>query len=370
MRKIRVLYMHGGILARGGTETFMMNTLRNIGDDIHIDFLVHGFEKGVYDNEIIELGSKIHYIPIKSKDYFGNKREMTRVIKEGNYDIVHAHLNAMNGPALKIAKKLGVGIRISHSHASEHYTTNPIKMMLNNHAMKSIPKYATDLFSCSKVAGDFLYDGLPYKIWYNAIPTDLFAYDVSTRDRLRKEYSLEDSLVIGHIGRFNFQKNHEQLIRIFNQLLNEYSNAKLVLVGEGELESNVRSQVSKLGINESVIFMGSISNVPEMLSMFDVFLLPSVFEGLPYVLVEAQANGLLVLSSDKIDKETKIIDNFYFIDPSNIDQWVTTFKENYPYNRNFDISVFEKRGFNITSATEKLHDFYIDAYTKLRSRDD
>ena len=362
MEQIKILYMHGGTLARGGTEAFMMNTFRNVSDFVHIDFLVHGFEEGIYDAEIKAKGSKVFYVPIKSKDYFGNVREIKRILKEGNYDIVHAHLNAMNGPVLKIAKQMGVPIRISHSHASKHYTTNKIKLFLNNRAMKKIPHYATELVSCSDVAGKFLYGNHPFKVLYNAIDVDKYAFNLENRAKIRAQYNLGDAMVFGHIGRFNFQKNHHQLINIFAALHAKTPNSKLVLVGEGELLEDVKSQISKMGLDNAVVFTGTLSNIDEMLSAFDCFLLPSVFEGLPYVLVEAQANGLLVLASDTVDFETKISHRFFFLDPNNIEAWLQCFKDNYLEDRSIDREEFSKRGFVISEAAAKLEYDYINQY--------
>lgn len=369
MEQIKILYMHGGTLARGGTEAFMMNTFRNVSDAVHIDFLVHGFEEGVYDAEIRAKGSHVYHVPIKSKDYFGNVREIKRILKEGNYDIVHAHLNAMNGPVLKIAKEMGVPIRISHSHASKHYTTNKLKLFLNNRAMKMIPHYATELVACSDVAGKFLYGNRPFKVLYNAIDVEKYAFNQANRLKIREQYQLGDAMVFGHVGRFNFQKNHHQLINIFAALHAKNPNSKLVLVGEGELQEDVKAQVHQLGLQDAVIFTGSLSNIDEMLSAFDCFLLPSVFEGLPYVLVEAQANGLLVLAADTVDFETKISHNFFFLDRNDIDAWVNCFNANYTQDRTIDFVEFSKRGFVVSEAAAKLEYDYINQYLKVQKGD-
>ncbi|AMC92901.1 hypothetical protein AOC36_02545 [Erysipelothrix larvae] len=358
MEQIRVLYIHGGTLARGGTESFMMNTLRTISRDIHIDFVVHGDEKGVYDDEVEALGSSLMHVPIKSKDPLGNKRMLTKIMREGNYDIVHAHLNAMNGPALKIAKACGIKVRISHSHASEHYTQNPLKTYLNNRAMKSIPKVATDLFSCSQKAGDFLYGTHPYTIWYNAVELDRFAFDRNKQEKLKAELNLSDKRVYGHIGRFNFQKNHPQLIKIFEAIHREDPKSHLVLVGTGEREMEIQQLIHSLALDDAITHLGSISNVHEILNLFDLFVLPSLFEGLPYVLVEAQANGLPIISSDNIDQETKINDNFIFIDPNDIERWVKTAQTLELKDRSIDVQRFIDRGFELKSATQKLEHYY------------
>ena len=151
---VRVLYINGNIMKRGGIEAFMMNYFRHIDHSkVHIDFLVHGYEKGVYDDEIIAAGSKIFHVPTKSKHPITYQKELQKLFKSEHFDIVHSHLDAMSGWVLKIAKRCGVPIRIAHSHNTAHLTTNFLKRIVNESAKKQITKQATDLFACSEAAG-------------------------------------------------------------------------------------------------------------------------------------------------------------------------------------------------------------------------
>ena len=207
---VKVLYINGNIMKRGGIEMFMMNYFRHIDKSkVHIDFLVHGNENGVFDDEIIAAGSRIFHVPTKSKHPLTYQRELRKLFKSEYFDIVHSHLDAMSGWALKIAKECGVPIRIAHSHNTDYLTTNRIKRAINDYWKKQIPQYATYLFACSQMAGEWLFGkNSKFKIVNNAIELERFHYNEEIRNCIRKENNWDEMFVIGHIGRFDYQKNH------------------------------------------------------------------------------------------------------------------------------------------------------------------
>lgn len=368
MEPIRVLYVNGGIMSRGGIESYMMNYYRHLDrSKIQIDFIVHGFEKGVYDDEVISLGGKIYNIPIKSKDYFANIRALRKIFSSGNYKIVHSHMDAMSIVVLKEAKKGGIPIRIAHSHNTKHLTNNKVKFLLNEFARKNITKYATHLFACSRVAGEWLfgYDSMKNRkvsIINNAIDIDKFKFDEKRRKELRKEYNIENNFVIGHVGRFDYQKNHMFLLEILKEVKLKISNSKLILVGDGHLREQILGKIEELNLKNDVIILSNRSDVNELNNMFDLFILPSLFEGLPVVAIEAQANGLSCIFSDTITKEVAINKNVIFVEKSNeLEMWINKIIDvkNQFSNREADNKMLVQKGYCIKKEAEKLQQIYL-----------
>jgi len=365
MEPIRVLYINGGIMDRGGISAFMMNYYRHIDRrKVQIDFVVHGFEKGVFDDEIHELGGEIYNVPVKSKDYLGNIRELRKIFKSGKYKIVHSHMDAMGAVVLREAKKSGIPIRIAHAHNTDHLTNNFLKYILNEVARKTIKNYATHLFACSESAGIWLYgknavkEG-KVKIIKNAIEVEKYIFDLNKRNSLRKKFNLENNFVVGHIGRFDYQKNHIFLLHVFSQLVNKIPNAKLILVGDGHLREKIEREIEELGLKNSVILLGQRDDVNELLNMFDVFVFPSLFEGLGIAAVEAQANGLKCFLSNTIPHEVKITDKVEFLSIESIEDWVNALTNVSYYDRNINYTDFVKAGYEIKNAAKELCEMYI-----------
>lgn len=378
MEPIRILYVNGGIMHRGGIESYMMNYYRHIDrTKVQIDFIVHGNEKGVYDDEIEELGGKIYHVPVKSKDYIGNIRKLKLIFKSGKYKIVHSHMDAMSMVVLKIAKQCGIPIRIAHSHNTQHLTNNKLKFILNEYARKNVSKYATHLFACSEAAGKWLFgknniDEGNVEIINNAIEMDKFKFNNDKRIKIRKELNLKDEFVIGHIGRFDYQKNHIFLLEIFKDTLKYIPNAKLILIGDGHLRSTIEDKIIKLDIKENVIMLGTRPDISDITNAFDIFLLPSLFEGLPVVAIESQANGLPCLFSDDITKEVDFTKMSYFIPRNeNLKLWSHTILE--IYNKsitrfNIDDKLISSK-YNIKKEAIKLQDMYILMMEECKNED-
>lgn len=371
MEPIRVLYVNGGIMQRAGTESYMMNYYRNIDrTKIQIDFIVHGNEKGVYDDEIKELGGEIYNVPVKSKDYIGNIKAIESILKTGKYKIIHSHMDAMSMVVLKIAKKCGIPIRIAHSHNTQHHTKNKIKFILNEYARKNICKYATHLFACSEDAARWLFGDEAInegnvKIINNAINIEKFKFNKKKRDILRENMCITDNFVIGHIGRFDYQKNHIFLLDIFKETLNYIPNAKLVLVGDGHLRKEIEKKIKDIGIEDDVILTGNVENVYELINTFDLFILPSLFEGLGIVLIEAQANGLPCIASNNVPKDVNLSNLVSFVDLNDtlrtwVDKIIELKKEN--LNRENAYTVLESCGYNISIEAKRLEKIYLSLY--------
>lgn len=368
MEPIKVLYVYGGIMAHGGIETFMMNNFREMDSDkVHIDFVVHGNGMGIYDQEILEQGSKIYHVPIRSKNPLGNYKEIKNILLNNDYLIVHSHMDAMNSWVLKIAEQCGVPIRISHSHNTDHLTNNKFKYALNEYAKSNIARHATHLMACSESAGRWLYGEKTVKnnevtIVPNAISTEKYKFHLKHRTNIRREFNLkEKDIVIGHIGRFDYQKNHAMILDIFKEIVVNYPDAKLLLVGVGHLKSKIMSKIRDLNLTNNVIFTGNRNDVPALLSAMDLFLFPSLFEGLGIVLIEAQANGLPCLVSTTVPKEVEITN---LVTYENLDEHPADWAKKAldiidETNRNLDTSQQVKNaGYDINASAKKLEEYY------------
>lgn len=299
------------IMNLGGLENFIMNIYRNIDrSQFQFDFLVHRQERGFFDDEIEELGGRIfRFNPIRPTQFFKYKNELrTFFLSHREYKIIHSHLNENSGIILSVAKEMKIPVRIAHSHAKA--TAGPYKF-LRKLIKKSIPYYSTVNLACSKDAGKWLFNSKKFEVFNNSIDCDKFKFQQNTtkNNLLRKSLNIKpDEFVLGLIARFSPTKNHQFLIEVFSELLKIEKKSKLILIGDGELKEDILNKVKKHNIIDSVIFVGNVSNPQDYLSIMDVFVLTSFYEGMPLSLIEAQCNGLPILMSDTIPSEIEITD--------------------------------------------------------------
>ena len=358
---VKVLYVNGNIMKRGGIEAFMMNYFRAIDKSkVKIDFLVHGYGKGVYDDEIIAAGSTIHHVPTKSKHPIKYARELKRILLNEKYDVVHSHLDAMSGWVLKIAKECGVPVRIAHSHNTDHLTNNKLKRIVNDFAKKQIPIYATDLIACSKMAGEWLFGSdAKFVIVKNAIPINDFIFDKAMRQKIRDEYDWSDKIVLGHVGRFDYQKNQEFLIELLQRLLKKKSKYRLVFVGGGDDMEHIKALAEQKGVQKQCYFMGSRPDVNKFYNAFDIFLLPSRFEGLGIVAIEAQVNGLPSVVSLGVPEEAVLCKNVLRLSLEKICEWEKAVLEIDLKRKKENPAEVEKAGYSIQKEVAWLEEFYL-----------
>lgn len=363
---IRVAQIIGKWLG-GGVEAVVMNYYRNIDrSKIQFDFICDEDSTNIPYDEIKKLGGKVIIIPPYQKVIKYHKA-LKKVLKEGNYKMVHSHINTLSVFPLFAAKCVGVPVRIAHSHSTSN--KKEWKKTLMKNALKPFSKvFATNYMCCSEYAGRWLFGNKEYDkgnvyLLNNAIDLDKFKYDEKVRKRKRKELGIkDDTLVIGHIGRFVAQKNHTFLIDIFNELHKKNKKTLLVLVGQGPKVGETKEKVNSLKLTDSVMFLGQRNDANELYQAFDVFLLPSLYEGLPVVGVEAQASGLLCVLSDEMTKETKILDSTEFVSLSEttskwsdiIEKKIKKFKRLEPTKE------ITKNNFNIKKEADKLEKMYIE----------
>ncbi|MFN7250049.1 MAG: glycosyltransferase family 1 protein [Anaerobacillus sp.] len=302
---------------RGGLETMLMNYYRKVDrSKIQFDFMVNRTERGHYDDEIETLGGKIYRMPAIRP---GNYRKYFRMLdeffqKNPEYKVVHSHINENSSFVLRAAKRAGVPCRIAHSHISD--LGLDIKFPFRIYARLAMKEQPNRYFACSNQAGQWLFGKKSQEkviILNNAVNVEEFRFNQNERVEIRSELNAKDRLVIGHIGRFNKQKNHDFIIDIFSEVHKIDPTALLVLVGEGHLRDRIEEKVKKLGLTNHVRFLGVRKDISKLMQGFDLFLFPSLFEGLPVVLVEAQAAGLNCIVSNSITKETDITGKLQFL---------------------------------------------------------
>lgn len=325
---MKILFIMPRELGVGGIETVTLAYWKQLLQRGHkIDFVCHGFERGIHDDEIENEGSLIYRVPIKSKNFWGNIRAINNVIKNGKYDVVHAHMNATSGIYLKIAKKYGVKCRVSHSHCSSYkaFTSNLVKIIINEIEKNKTSKYATIRLACSEMAGKWLYGRKNFYVVQNGVDVELYKYDEYVRRVMRKQLNIkDDEILLGHIGSFIECKNHRYLIDVFQRVYQESGKYKLVLVGDGELQGDIKKYVCERKLQNNVIFLGQRNDIWKCLQAMDVFLLPSISEGAPVAAIEAQANGLKCIFSNGISREVFINETTIGLDITDEDKnkWV------------------------------------------------
>lgn len=240
-------------------------------------------------------------------------------------------------------------------------TTNPIKFQINEFARRNINKYATNRFACSNEAGKWLFGDAPFKVIHNAIDTSEFAFDDDKRKILREKYAVsEDTILLGHVGRFDTQKNHAFLIDMFAELAKKNDNYKLMCVGDGWLRGDIEKQISENNLNDKVILAGQQENARDYYNVFDLYVFPSLFEGLSFVLIEAQANGLTCISSDGVPQETNLSGaNKMLYLPLEKQAWVDKIIELGKPVRYDGGKYVVEHGYDITHEAKKLEDMYL-----------
>lgn len=355
----------------GGVEAVIMNYYRAMNrGKIQFDFICDEDSTNIPYEEIKSLGGKVILIPPYQK-LFKYQRVLKKILREGNYKIVHSHINALSVFPLRIAKKVGVPIRIAHSHS----TTN--KKEWKKNFFKSILKpfskvYATNYFCCTEHAGRWLFGNKKYEngeiyILNNAINLEKFIYNEKIRENKRAELKIDkDTIVLGHIGRFVEQKNHKFLINIFNEVHKKNINTKLILVGQGPLKKEIEQQIKQLNIEDYVLMLGQRADVNEIYQAFDIFLFPSLYEGLGMVAIEAQAAGNLCIVSTEIPKVAKVTKKMEFLDLSSPNQrWVDCILsaiDNIGEKSDISIDEFVNAGYDIKQESIKLEKQYLKLY--------
>lgn len=357
MKVKRVLIVTTTNFGFNGITSVIMNYYRNIDrDKIQFDFAIGEEIHGSLEEEIKELGGKVFKMPSRKKRTIKYIKSLKKLVEINKYKIVHVHGNSgtlyLDIHALK---SVGVPVRIAHSHNS---TCN--YKFIHKLLKTSLNKEITDAIACSNLAGDWLYNR-EYIIINNGIDIRKFVFNKNIRNEYRRKMNLQNKFVIGHIGHFSYQKNHDFLLRTFKEVYDRNKSAVLMLVGDGKLRQDIEKKIDDFSLKESVIILGKRNDVAELMQAMDVFLLPSRFEGLPVVLVEAQTSGLKCIVSDSITKECQITGRVKYLSLyEDVNCWISEIlKYNKNYNRDNVEEMIINSNYNIKNEVKKLEQIYL-----------
>lgn len=312
------------VFKAAGIESFIMNMYRNIDrSKVQFDFFVMSNEDSCYDEEIQLLGGNKYTINVKANNTFiriqKEAKALYEFLCEHEYKVIHIHYTTpLRAPYLLAAKKAGVPVRIYHSHSAEVSGKNRMKLFIYDYFRQKISMWGTDFFACSKAAATWMFtekliDSGNVKVIPNGIDCNRFRFRENVRDEVRKRLALEDSYVIIHTGRFLEQKNHKFIIEVFKELKKKETNAKLLLLGTGDLLEDIKLQVKSSGLEKDVVFLGVKTEVECYLCAADCYIMPSLYEGLPVAAVEAQCAGLPCVLSENITEEVVLRENVSFL---------------------------------------------------------
>ncbi|MBD5523043.1 MAG: glycosyltransferase family 1 protein [Lachnospiraceae bacterium] len=382
---IRVLHVLGGV-GLGGAESRIMDLYRQMDrNEIQFDFLVHSeamnwsissamnrsISEAVnqrkpefYDEEILSLGGHIYVLPkFKVYNYLSYRKAVRDFFRQHHeFRVVQGHMTSTAGIYLPIAKKYGIPVTVAHARNAG--VVKGLKGIATRFFRRGLAQKADCCFACSKLAGEDVFgkaamDEGRVKIIYNAIDAVEFTYDPKVRAQVRERLGLKEELVIGHVGRFNYQKNHPYLIDIFAKLCEIRQNAVLLMLGEGPDQENIREKCRMLGIEDKVRFLGNQRRPQDYYQAMDIFLLPSFFEGLPGVLVEAQAAGLKCFVSDTITSEAAATDLVTYLSTEQpAEAWAEQIAKAAEYERQNTFQRMKEAGFDVKTQAADYRLFY------------
>lgn len=367
---IRILHiLHG--MGQGGAETMIMNYYRSLDrNQVQFDFLLTSDQKGAYEDEIVKLGGRVYRVPLLTKlTPWKYLSAINHFFKEHpEYRIVHSHTSSKSTFPLWIAKRNHVPVRISHSHIAK--SEKGMNGHIRDFLKPFLKKVATDFFACGEDAAIWLYgkkfcDCHEIVVLNNAIHSSLYRENEAVRKEMRTKLNLEGHFVVGHVGRFFPQKNHTFIVDVFQAIYEKNPSARLVLVGDGNLRSEIEEKILGLGLQDTVILTGNVPDVYNYMQAMDVFLFPSHYEGLPLVLIEAQAAGLKCFSSaGAVTEEVNLTGLVEYIPLSHpVDEWADQILEYAGgYKRKDTYEEIVKSGYDAEAAVKWLQNFYLQKY--------
>ena len=360
---IRVLHIMGCADA-GGISAVVLNYYRFIDrTKIHFDIALTVPEAGQNAYALQELGAEIHFLPLKSHGLKAFQKALAELLIKGQYDAVHVHESETCYVAMAVAKKLGLRCRVAHAHITSPWEGVKGELrrlsgcMLNYH-------YASRVIGCGQMAGERIFGKHNMKrpkamVLPNAVDTEKFAFDAELRDTVRKELGVENKFVIGMVGRLADQKNYPFALEIMAKLRHVMPDAVLIAAGNGPDEMLIKAQIGMLGLEDHVMMLGRRADVNRLYQAFDLFLLPSLYEGFPVAGVEALSSGLPVLLSDKITGELKIFSAVEYLSLKDVNSWVEAIgKQRKPVDRVARQKEVVEHGFDIRDTAQLLERVY------------
>lgn len=368
---IRILHVIGS-MNRGGAEAMIMNLYRNIDrSNVQFDFVENTDQEAAFDQEIRDLGGMIYRCPhFTGKNFSQYKKWWKDFLRnhKKEYKVIHGHIGSCAAIYLGEAKRAGL-YTIAHSHSSgTDYTVRSYLYKFFSYPTRYI---ADSFFACSKAAG---IDRYGKRVWEsgkcillkNAIETNAYQYNKEIRTAERENLGVTDELLVGHIGRFSKEKNQDFVVDVFNQLRNKNINCKLILIGDGAERSKIEKKVENINLGKFVTFTGIRTDVNRLIQAIDFFVFPSIYEGLPVTLVEAQTSGLPCVISDKVPPESILTDDLVTVMPlkASAEQWaehIVSRLQERRYDRSQEIAA---AGYDIVTTAKWLEDFYFAKYNE------
>lgn len=372
----RILQIGAGNFGRGGLSTIVLNfNLNQNKEKIVFDYILeNGISDEKYRKIIEEYNGKIYEIPNNKKGRLNRMKfylKLAKFLRKSKYEIIHIHLSVVTLRTVIyqiLGKFLGNSKIILHSHSTgiDMNKGNRDKVLIKHNILKRIqPLLADEFLACSRLAAEWLYPQKyldKVKIVNNGIDIKKYQFDSKKRNELRQRINLKNKFVVGNIGRFSYQKNHEFLIKIFNEIQKIEKNSVLLLIGNGELEGKIKEQVKILGLQDKVFFLGVTDRVEDYLQVMDVFCFPTRFEGLSVVSIEAQAAALKVLISDNVSLEAKLTEYLeYFSLDKSPKEWAEKVLEYKKWYERKDVSeLIKEKGYSIEYSAKVLEKIYLE----------
>lgn len=359
MSRIRILHV-GLDTHLGGIETYLLKISSNIDRNrFEFSFLAYDDEKPCFFDELSALGYKFHFVRSRRKSWFGNAKDIRELFSKERFDIIHCHLNSLTyiTPALEGLKAGSKVIIHSRNGGSAIGSSSRILGAINRFRM---PWDKVKCVAVSDLAGQWMFGKHgDYTVLNNGLDTGKYRYSESSREAIRKEFAIpSDAEVVADVGAFRTQKNHSFLVDVFNQYHKTHPDSRLILVGEGELEDEIKNKVSELGIRDSVLFTGRRTDISAILSASDKYLFPSLYEGFPNALLEAEASGLLCVSSSTITEQACLGNCIRVSLNAPIKDWVSALEHPVVSDRAGCVEMVEKAGFGIGEEINRLENLY------------
>lgn len=360
-KKIKILYILPTLNITGGIESYVVNYYLNFDKAITADFITHEIKDDYYKNIIEKQGGKVYLMPRIGIRSLGNftKKLKEFFAKNHDYDIIHCNMANAGLFYFYEANKYNIPVKIIHSHQNAYADTI-------SHSIRNIPliklsvKMANVNFACSKLAGDFLFKNKKYHIINNAINFKKFEFNDEFRKNIRNKYNIsDDTFLIGNVGRLVPQKNQLFLIEIMKEIVKKDLNTKLMIIGDGELKEKLEQKIDECNLKNNVLLIEGKSNINEYYCAFDCFVLPSIYEGLGFVNIEAQVCGLNVITSTGVPQEAKITEHLEYLNlESDASMWATEIMKKKRKNRNKLKEEIYNSGYDIEKEAQKLQKLY------------
>ena len=357
--------VHGFSSHRGGVESFLIaycSRMMDVHRDLSFDFILYGDDRPDYLNELASYDVKFFNVVSRMQNPYKNVHQLKRVVSEGNYDLVWFNACSLSDVTLlNMANRQGIPC-VVHSHNSAPMG-NKLNAILHGLHKRSISNKATFGIACSDYAAKFLFPDRflasdSCKVISNAVDCDRFRFNPSDRLALRRDFGVEDGLLIGHVGRFAEQKNHAFLIDVMREIANMDNHSKLLLLGSGSLEAQIKDRVDALELSDRIIFAGAVSDSHRYYSAMDCFVLPSLYEGMPLALLEAQANGLPCVVSDVVSPMSFVSDSVRAVSLNEPPaSWAHAILKtaNEPIDRQYGAQVVDESGYGLPDSAESVY---------------